>query len=408
MSLKYNSLSPELQEQIICDRNEKWVNPFAFRNEDALRRNNNRDVSSILRPPFVRDIEKIIHIPAYNRYADKTQVFSLYSNDDISRRSLHVQLVSRISRNIGSILGLNLDLIEAIALGHDLGHTPFGHAGESYLNEILNNSCGRFFNHNVQSVRVLDVLYKRNLTLQTLDGILCHDGENEFISLTPVSNITFDDLDYTLNQCYLNGIKGGVVPTPSTLEGCVVRISDIIAYLGKDRQDAVKADIISDYSLFSDNYLGKDNAEIINNIIVDVIENSYRKDYISFSNQSFEALKLIKKENYDFIYKNHKVKSVLDDEIKKMFEETFDKLLSDLISGNENSVIYKHHINFVSENCKYYSDSDYLSESPHIIVSDYISSMTDDYFIKLYEFLFPGKHINLKYKSYFYDVERGC
>ena len=110
--------------------------------------------------------------PMYNRYADKTQVFSLYRNDDISRRSSHVQLVSRIARNIGGLLGLNTDLIEAISLGHDIGHTPFGHAGEHKLNELYNGNTGRYFNHNVHSVRVLDQIFNLNLSMETLDGIL--------------------------------------------------------------------------------------------------------------------------------------------------------------------------------------------------------------------------------------------
>ena len=105
----YNDLSEELQKRIIADRESHWVNPYAFRNEDVLRRNMNRDKNKLLRPSFVRDCEKIMHLPMYNRYADKTQVFSLYKNDDISRRSSHVQLVSRIARNIGGLLGLNTD-----------------------------------------------------------------------------------------------------------------------------------------------------------------------------------------------------------------------------------------------------------------------------------------------------------
>lgn len=98
-------------------------------------------------------------------------MFSFYNNDDITRRALHVQLVSRIARNIGAVLGLNLDLIEAISLGHDIGHTPFGHAGERFLSRLLFKETGKLFNHNVHSVRVLDNLFERNISLQTLDGI---------------------------------------------------------------------------------------------------------------------------------------------------------------------------------------------------------------------------------------------
>ena len=182
---KYNDLSKELQEKIEQDRANHVVNPYAFRNEDALRRKMDWDKNKLLRPAFVRDCEKILHLPMYNRYADKTQVFSLYRNDDISRRSSHVQLVSRIARNIGGLLGLNTDLIEAISLGHDIGHTPFGHAGEHKLNELYNGNTGRYFNHNVHSVRVLDQIFNLNLSMETLDGILCHNGEMELEKYKP-------------------------------------------------------------------------------------------------------------------------------------------------------------------------------------------------------------------------------
>lgn len=114
----------------------KEKNGVACTDEMAIRRDNSKDKSTIWRPAFTRDVDKIMHSAYYNRYSDKTQVFSFYKNDDIKRRALHVQLVSRIARNIGQVLGLNLDLIEAIALGHDLGHTPFGHAGEDFLREL--------------------------------------------------------------------------------------------------------------------------------------------------------------------------------------------------------------------------------------------------------------------------------
>ena len=126
-----DALSPGLTRRMERDRGQGWTNPWRTPDAAALRRlERPGDAPSIWRPPYVRDIEKIIHTPAYNRYAGKTQVFSFRSNDDLSRRGIHVQLVSRIARDIGGALGLNCDLIEAIALGHDLGHTPFGHAGE--------------------------------------------------------------------------------------------------------------------------------------------------------------------------------------------------------------------------------------------------------------------------------------
>jgi len=170
----YKNLNPEIQEQIRKNSVDKFI---LF--DTAIRRNKDHDNANLWRPAFVRDTEKILHCPYYNRYGDKTQVFSLYKNDDITRRALHVQLVSRIARNIGRMLGLNTDLIEAIALGHDIGHTPFGHAGEKYLDLLSYANTGRHFLHNLQSVRVLDKIFNYNISLQTLDGILCHNGENE-------------------------------------------------------------------------------------------------------------------------------------------------------------------------------------------------------------------------------------
>ena len=133
----YNSLSLELQQRIIEDEANGVKNPFAFCDLNALRREMDHDVANLWRPAFIRDTEKVLHCPYYVRYMDKTQVFSFVKNDDVSRRALHVQLVSRIARNLGRMLKLNCDLIEAQALGHDIGHTPFGHTGERFLNEIF-------------------------------------------------------------------------------------------------------------------------------------------------------------------------------------------------------------------------------------------------------------------------------
>ena len=129
----YNSINEKLLEKIVNNNTQKHKNY-----NKGIRRNKNHDTPNIWRPDFIRDIEKILYCPYYNRYSDKTQVFSFYKNDDITRRSLHVQLVARIAKNIGRMLDLDLDLIEAISIGHDIGHTPFGHAGESILNNLYN------------------------------------------------------------------------------------------------------------------------------------------------------------------------------------------------------------------------------------------------------------------------------
>ena len=161
---QYLELSSDIKNRIMDDRENHRVNPYAFGDEDVVRRHQGHDRVLLWRPPFVSDTEKILHCPYYSRYSDKTQVFSFYKNDDISRRAYHVQLVSRIGRNIGSVLNLNTDLIEAISLGHDIGHTPFGHDGERLLDKLYQGRTGRRFNHNVHSVRVLDKLICRNIS----------------------------------------------------------------------------------------------------------------------------------------------------------------------------------------------------------------------------------------------------
>ena len=480
--LKYNKLSLEIEQKILSDRENGVQNPYRCADSAVLRRNENADRASIWRPAFVRDIEKIIHLPYYNRYADKTQVFSFYNNDDITRRALHVQLVSRIARNIGSVLGLNLDLIEAISLGHDIGHTPFGHAGERFLNELLHAETGRYFNHNVQSVRVLDNLFERNISLQTLDGVLCHNGEFEQQEYRPAYGKTFAEFDKSMLDCCEKGGDAISKLVPATLEGCVVRICDMIAYLGKDRQDARVAKIIprdykfqsefigaenaaiinnltvdiiensygKDYILlspgayddlkrakeenysviykneqinrqyneiigqdarvakiiprdykFQSEFIGAENAAIINNLTVDIIENSYGKDYILLSPGAYDDLKRAKEENYSVIYKNEQINRQYNEIIGPMFAELYYKLLDEVKSGSEGSIIYRHHIKFIVEAQKYYKHGDYLAENPNLIVADFIASMTDDYFIALHEKLFPGSKYKIKYKSYF-------
>lgn len=396
----YNDLSKELQERILDDRKNHRDNPYAFLNENVLRRNMSHDKNKLLRPAFVRDCEKIMHLPIYNRYADKTQVFSLYKNDDISRRSSHVQLVSRIARNIGSLLGLNTDLIESISLGHDIGHTPFGHAGERKLNELYFGSTGRYFNHNVHSVRVLDKIFPQNLSMQTLDGILCHNGEMELEKYMPRKYADFKIFDEKVEECYKD-MDANRRLVPATLEACVMRISDIIAYLGKDRQDAQKLGLFEKEPDFFGGKIGNTNAEIINNMIVNIVENSYGKNYLKMDKDYFEAFSQGKKENYEMIYGNVKVGKVYEEEINPMMEEIYLRLLKDAKSHNKESVLYKHHIAYVKKMTGYYSDVDYEENTPDDIVVDYIASMTDDYFVDLYKYLFPkGKH-EVKYIGYF-------
>lgn len=401
----YQHLSDSLQERIREDRKAHWNNPYAFRDEDVLRRNMDHDRASLWRPAFVRDCEKIMNIPYYNRYGDKTQVFSLYRNDDITRRLTHVQLVSRTARNIGQALGLNLDLIEAISLGHDIGHTPFGHAGERKLDELYHGRTGRHFSHNIHSARVLDTIFPVNISLQTLDGIICHNGEMEQEKYEPSPYRDFAVFDQKMEECYLDTGTCKKLK-PATLEACVMRVSDIIAYLGKDRQDAAKLGIIESDSEFTDHEFGKSNAEIIHNMTVNIIECSYGKPYLKMDAQYYEAFSRAKKENYQRIYGHDVNTKIFDEQIFPMFEAVYEKLLQDIKAYDLSSVIYKHHIDYIRGYTKYYSrEIDYEAQEDNDIVVDYIASMTDDYFIDLYEYLFPKGKYKVKYKGYFESVD---
>lgn len=396
----YENLSQKMEEQIRLDKQTGNAPKLAFNEANIIRRNPaTNDTASVWRTAFIRDIDKIVHCPYYNRYADKTQVFSLYKNDDITRRALHVQFVSRIARTIGKTLGLNLDLIEAIALGHDIGHTPFGHTGERFLDEQLAEHTGRRFAHNIHSVRVLDSIFPLNISLQTLDGIAAHNGELELHEYNPERLSSFEEFDERIEACYQDAenVKKLI---PSTLEGCVMRIADIIAYLGKDRHDAEKSKLVS-MSVFEDFGIGTINAEIVNNLIVNIIEHSYGKAYIQMDERHFSALQKAKAENYHAIYKNEHVKDS-DNTLQIMTAELYEKLLSDLKNGNAASPIFSHHIGYINQ--PYYKQrrkTPYEDTEKNQIVVDYIASMTDDYFVDLHKHLFPDSKHRIQYKGYF-------
>lgn len=397
----YHSLTKELQERIRENRKNHWVNPYAFQDEAVVRREEGHDRANLWRPAFVRDTEKILHVPYYNRYSDKTQVFSFYQNDDISRRALHVQLVARIARNIGNVLGLNEDLIEAISLGHDIGHTPFGHAGERILSKLYHDNTGRYFNHNVHSARVLDGIIYRNISLQTLDGILCHNGELELQEYRPCEMTTFVEYDSKVENCYVDEQAIGRL-VPCTLEGCVMRICDIIAYVGKDRQDASRLGLLKNPT-FTGGAIGTENAEIINNLIVNLLENSYGKPYLKLDPEYFEALRQAKKENYEMIYRNRELDDLYENEIRPMFGQLYGELLRQAKSRERNTILYRHHISYVKKNNYRIPDGavPYEETEPNQMVVDYLASVTDDYFLALYKELFPkGKH-GVTFRGYF-------
>lgn len=400
--MAYHNFNPEFIERVQADRAAGIANPFRTPDEAVVRRNPARDMSARLhRPAFARDIDKILNVPPYNRYAGKTQVFSFIRNDDISRRGLHVQLVARTARSIGRMLGLNEDLIEAIALGHDLGHTPFGHAGERILNRLYHEHTGRFFNHNVQSARVLDQLYARNVSLQTLDGIICHNGESSQKVFERGTTRTFEDFDNMVEACNVDerAIKH---LRPSTLEGCVVRISDMIAYVGKDRQDAVGVGSIAPDESFDGGSMGTKNAEIINNLTVDIVEHSYMCDRIQMSDAAFASLKTAKAENYERIYLADEQADTYDQIIEPMFEELYDVVLTDVRAERTDAPVFKHHIERIERQRGLYDDArPYRAEDPCLIAADYLAAMTDEYFLAAYRFMCPHSTHAVAFRDYF-------
>jgi dGTPase len=353
-----------------------FMSSYATLSNQGVRRFQDEQVESGYRQSFSLDVDRILHSLAYTRYIDKTQVFYLIQNDHITHRILHVQLVSKVSRTIGRFLGLNEDLIEAIALGHDIGHAPFGHDGERYLTEHCKaNSIGDF-HHNVQSVQFLDKVERKgkgwNLCLQTLDGILCHDGEIHNQQLEPNKNKSFDILK---NEINLKKSAPDIKLVPMTLEGCVVRMADTISYIGRDLEDAIRLKIINrkDIPKNASSILGDTNGTIVYRLVTDIIKKSYQKNTIAFSPEVSDALRYLKQFNLEYIYQNPKIKEH-SQKIKDLFAELFERYLNDIEKENHQSVIF---YSFLEDMAPEYLDTHNTAE----IVRDFIAGMTDQYFL---------------------------
>lgn len=376
---------------------ENGYSPYAVHNRDVVRlyEGAGKYTDDPLRTQFAIDTDRIINCRFYNHGSDKTQVFSFYRNDEITRRASHVQLVSRIARKIGKALGLNLDLIEAIAIGHDIGHTPFGHAGEKILSDLYYAAERKYFNHNVHSVRALNFILHNNLTIQTLDGILCHCGEEVHEEYRPAALPTPDEFFAIFSRCYTE--KGYIRKLrPSTMEGCVVRLSDMIAYIGKDRQDAETLGI---NAKFSDTCIGVENRDIIENVTRDVIANSMGKPYLSLSHDVYEALDFCKKENYEKLYGLPEIRKPYNEVIAPMTKKLFDTFTHDIAANNACSLVYRHYLDDPQYKRNYFeSKSEHMSTTPADIAVDFIASMTDDYFLDAFAHIFPDDPLNKKVK----------
>ncbi len=363
---------------------ERRLAPLACLSRDGVRRRPEGRMD--YRQSFAQDCDRILHSRAYARYIDKTQVFSLVSNDHISHRVLHVQLVARIARTIGRFLRLNEDLIEAIALGHDIGHPPFGHEGERILDTLCRRHGLAGFFHNIQSIQFVDRVERQgrgwNLCLQVLDGILCHDGEAHATRLIPQRTKDFSSLDREIREKEGNRRQ---TPLPMTLEGCVVRMADTIAYIGRDIEDAIELGLIerSEIPRSCAEKLGVTNGTIVFSLVTDLLTHSLHvradgpdagRDYIGFGRETAELLLELKAFNYERIYHNPACKPDLE-MIRACYCALFEHFMHILESESDKQEAPG--LFFTSMTDEYRT-----SHSPAAIVRDYLAGMTDDFFLE--------------------------
>ena len=307
----------------------KDLSPFAAKSMQTKGRAK-EEPSCPLRTEYQRDRDRIIHSKAFRRLKHKTQVFFSPTDDHFRTRMTHTLEVSQIARTIARSLNLNEDLTEAISLGHDLGHTPFGHSGEAVLNEIMD--CG--FKHAQHSVRVATVIEDLNLTQETLDGILNHSG-----------SLRKESAAYTL-------------------EGKIVKLSDKIAYINHDIDDAIRARIIKESDLPSDctEYYSVNRSERITKMITDIIENSIGKNQICMSEEAFYHIDRLRTWMFKNVYTNSVAKKE-ESKVKGIIYGLF----------NYYEALLKHEIPNLNE------------EEIKQTVCDYIAGMTDRYAIQKYK-----------------------
>ncbi len=308
---------------------DEYLSPYAAHSKDSKGRARTEPQCDI-RPVFQRDRDRILHSKAFRRLKNKTQVFLSPKGDHYRTRLSHTLEVSQNARTIAKALRLNEDLTEAIALGHDLGHTPFGHCGEGVLDEL----CRGGFVHSEQSVRIVEKLEKDgeglNLTYEVIDGIRNHQTEGN----------------------------------PCTLEGQVVRLADKIAYVNADVDDAIRAHIISEEDIPEDirEVLGTTVKKRLNTLIHDVITESADSPVIKMSKERMDAMLHLREFLFSSVYRNPAAKSE-EVKAKRMIEELF--------------LYYMGHYDAVPQKFRLIGEA--LNERKDRIVCDYISGMTDDF-----------------------------
>ena len=383
--------------------NPKWENMIKRQCELYSRKND-------LRNDFQRDYTRIIHSPAYRRLKHKTQVFFSPGNDHICTRIEHVTTVDSISHTISDNLGLNTELTKAIAVAHDIGHSPFGHEGERVLSEISERDIGERFWHEKNGINIVDniellednrkYMQNLNLTYAVRDGIISHCGEIDENSIKPRDEF-IDLADYTYPNQY----------APYTWEGCVVKVSDKISYIGRDIEDAITLGILDKklsklYAILevSDNDEPINNTVIINHLISDLCENSSPEKGLHFSEKYFKLMNDIKAFNYKYIYRSEKL-SHSPKFFKLVINEIYDLLKSAYDGDNTLSNLeeLKHfYPNLCSEfirfiNCYFdFGNRDELKLKNKVLFSMdnptdfyksiiyFISGMTDNYAVEVY------------------------
>ena len=362
-------------------REESTLHPRAAFSKNHQRL---RSVEDDHRLPYKRDVDRIIHSKAYARYVDKTQVVYLVDNDHITHRGLHVQLVSNFSRGIAEILRLNIDLVEAIALGHDVGHPPFGHEGEGYLSGLSLEFGHGHYAHPEQSCRLFTDIEPLNLGFAVYDGFLCHDGGMSGPSLKPQFDKTWQQ---HIKEREFKRQNPEKKLFPATLEGCLVKICDTMSYLGRDIEDAISLGILQRDEV-PKTILGCTNSEILSVLACDLIECSYGTETITLSDETYTALLTLRKFNFSRIYSHPKLK-VESSKIRQGYRLLFTKLLEGYQQSPTESYLWKNFLHNKSEK--------YRSETGDVqMVIDYISGMTDSYFVRTLETLVIPKPIEIK------------
>lgn len=314
------------------------LSPFATLSENTKGRKEAAPLCDI-RTEFQRDRDKIIHSKAFRRLKHKTQVFITPEGDHYRTRLTHTLEVSQIARTIVRSLRLNEDLVEAMAMGHDLGHTPFGHAGENALNEL----CGDGFRHNEQSVRVVDVLENLNLTAEVIDGIANHSGDCD----------------------------------SATLEGTVLKYADRIAYINHDIDDACRGGIISanDIPLGIKKVLGETHSERIDTLVRDIVNSSMGTNRILMSEEIEDAMNALRKFMFENVYIGSTAK-VEETKVKGIIEGLFTYFC-------ENAVRLPLHIQETA-----------WKEGIERAVCDYIAGMSDKFAVYTYNDIYVPRSWN--------------